>query len=101
MGILTDRFGGGKVFTGLLLHTLLPVGVFTFANSLFTYVLGGFFLGTAGASFAVGIPFVSRWFTADRQGTALGIYGVGNIGTAVAVFSMPSMVQVFGGRQGA
>ncbi len=101
MGILTDRFGGRKVFTGLLLFTLLPVAFLSFANSYGSYILGGFFLGTAGASFAVGIPFVSRWFTADRQGTALGIYGVGNIGTAVAVFSMPTLVQTFGGRQGA
>jgi NNP family nitrate/nitrite transporter-like MFS transporter len=101
MGILTDRFGGRAIFTGLLLFTLLPVVFLGFANSFSTYVLGGLFLGTAGASFAVGVPFVSRWFTAERQGTALGVYGVGNIGTAVAVFSMPSLVHAFGGRQGA
>jgi MFS transporter, NNP family, nitrate/nitrite transporter len=101
LGILSDRFGGRKVFTGLLLFTLLPVAFLGFANSFWTYVLGALFLGTAGASFAVGVPFVSRWFTADRQGTALGIYGIGNIGTAATVFSMSSLVHVFGGRQGA
>jgi MFS transporter, NNP family, nitrate/nitrite transporter len=64
-------------------------------------VLGGCFLGTAGASFAVGVPFVSRWFSPDKQGMALGIYGMGNIGTAVAAFSMPALTNAFGGRQGA
>src|SRR5262249_30580336 len=101
MGVLSDRFGGRKVYTWLLLFTLLPVAFMGFANSFWTYVLGGFFLGVAGASFAVGVPFVSRWFSKDRQGMALGIYGVGNIGTAVAVFSMPALVGVFHGRQDA
>lgn len=101
MGILTDRFGGRKMFTALLLFTLLPVAFMGIANSFWTYVLGGFFLGTAGASFAVGVPFVSRWFSSDKQGLALGVYGMGNIGTAVAAFSMPALANAFGGRQGA
>jgi MFS transporter, NNP family, nitrate/nitrite transporter len=101
MGILTDRFGGRKVFTGLLLFTLLPIAFLGYAQSFWSYVIGAFFLGIAGASFAVGIPFVSRWFSADRQGTALGIYGVGNIGTAAAVLLMSPLVEYFGSRQDA
>lgn len=101
MGILTDRFGGRKVFTGLLLFTLLPVAFMGFANSFWTYIFGGLFLGAAGASFAVGVPFVNRWFTPDKQGMALGIYGMGNIGTAVALFSMPALTTFFGARSGA
>jgi NNP family nitrate/nitrite transporter-like MFS transporter len=100
MGILADRFGGRKVMTGLLLFLLIPIGFLGFATSFWTYVLDGFFLGTAGASFAVGVPFVSRWFTAERQGTVLGIYGVGNIGTAAAVVSMGPLCSCIG-RQGA
>jgi len=101
MGILTDRFGGRAIMTGLLLFILLPIAFVGITNAYSPYLLGAFFLGTAGASFSVGIPFVSRWFTADRQGTALGLYGIGNIGTAVTVFSMPSLLHAFGGRQGA
>lgn len=101
MGLLTDRYGGRKVYTALLLFTLLPVAFMGLASSFWTYVLGGLFLGTAGASFAVGVPFVSRWFSPDKQGMALGIYGMGNIGTAVAAFSMPALVSAFGSRQGA
>jgi NNP family nitrate/nitrite transporter-like MFS transporter len=100
MGILADRFGGRKVMTGLLLFLIIPIAFLGFANSFWTYWLDGFFLGTAGASFAVGIPFVSRWFTADRQGTALGIYGIGNIGTAAAVMLMGPLCSCVG-RQGA
>ncbi|MBS1881190.1 MAG: MFS transporter, partial [Actinobacteria bacterium] len=51
----------------------------------------GFLLGAAGASFAVGVPFVAGWFEPERQGFALGVYGVGNIGTAIAAFSIPAL----------
>jgi MFS transporter, NNP family, nitrate/nitrite transporter len=101
MGILTDKYGGRKVYTALLLFTLLPVAFMGIASSFWTYVLGGLFLGTAGASFAVGVPFVNRWFSPEKQGLALGIYGMGNIGTAIAAFSMPALVNLFGSRQGA
>ena len=101
LGILTDRFGGRVVFTALLVFTLFPVAFMGVADSFWTYVLGGLFLGASGASFAVGIPFVSRWFSRDKQGLALGIYGIGNIGTAVAAFTMPSLVGWFHGRAGA
>ena len=96
LGILTDRFGGRKVYTGLLLFTLLPIAFLGQADSFGTYILGGLFLGAAGASFAVGVPFVNRWFTPDKQGLALGIYGVGNIGTAVALYSMPALNTLIG-----
>ena len=39
-----------------------------------------FLLGLAGSSFAVGVGFVSRWTPPERQGSALGVYGLGNIG---------------------
>ncbi|MBV8602002.1 MAG: MFS transporter, partial [Candidatus Eremiobacteraeota bacterium] len=60
----------------------------------------GLFLGIAGASFAVGVPFVSRWFTTERQGLALGIYGIGNIGTAISVMLMGPLCACVG-RQSA
>lgn len=101
MGILTDRVGGRKMFTGLLLFTILPVAFMGIANSFWTYVLGGLFLGAAGSSFAIGVPFVNRWFSAEKQGFAIGIYGMGTGGTAIAAFSMPALVNALGGRQNA
>ena len=43
----------------------------------------------AGSSFAVGAAFVSRWTPRERQGAALGIYGLGNLGQSLAVFGGP------------
>jgi NNP family nitrate/nitrite transporter-like MFS transporter len=58
----------------------------------------GFFLGLAGSSFAVGVPFVSKWFPPHMQGLALGIYGIGTIGTAVAAYTAPAIAGALGWR---
>ena len=55
-----------------------------------------FFLGMAGCSFAVGVGFVSRWFPPEKQGSALGIYGLGNIGQSAAVFLGPVLAVAVG-----
>lgn len=96
MGILTDRFGGRLMFTALMLFSIVPVIFIGMSNSYTMMLFWGFWLGIAGSSFAIGIPFVSRWFSAGRQGTALGIYGAGNIGTALAAYSVPWMAGSFG-----
>ena len=95
MGILTDRFGGRKVFTGLLLFTLLPITFLSFAQLVLDLRAGRAFSRHGRRQFcgrhAVRQPLVQP----DKQGTALGIYGIGNIGTASAVFSMSSLVHRF------
>jgi nitrate/nitrite transporter NarK len=89
MGMLTDRFGGRIVFTALFLATAAAAAMVPTATSFGMLVGFAFVLGLAGSSFAVGVGFVSRWFPPDRQGTALGVYGLGNIGHSAAVFLGP------------
>jgi MFS transporter, NNP family, nitrate/nitrite transporter len=57
-----------------------------------------FFLGLAGSSFAVGIPFVNKWFPPHMQGLVLGIYGMGNIGSAIATYAAPAIAAFYGWR---
>lgn len=91
LGLLTDRIGGRVVFTAMLFYSAGAAVLVGFASSYATLIGAGFLLGAAGASFAVGVPFVSQWYSAERQGVALGVYGMGNIGTAVAAFSVPAI----------
>src|SRR6185437_4266040 len=56
----------------------------------------GFFLGLAGSSFAVGVGYVSRWTPPEKQGGALGVYGLGNIGQSAAVFLGPVIAASYG-----
>src|SRR4051794_38061358 len=55
-----------------------------------------FFLGLAGSSFPVGVGYVSRWTPAARQGSALGVYGLGNIGQSAVVFLGPLLAPIVG-----
>jgi MFS transporter, NNP family, nitrate/nitrite transporter len=93
LGLLADRYGGRPVFTALLLTLLLPVALAGLTRSYTALVAASFALGLAGASFAVGVPFVARWFPPERQGIALGIYGMGNIGTALANLVAPPLAE--------
>lgn len=96
LGMLTDRYGGRVVFTLLLLILLAPTALAGLTTSYASLLAVSFFLGLAGASFAVGVPFVARWFPPARQGFALGVYGMGNIGTAIASFFLPQVASGFG-----
>ena len=50
----------------------------------------------AGSSFAVGVGFISPWFPKEKQGAALGVYGLGNAGQSLIVFLGPLMAARFG-----
>jgi len=97
LGWLTDRHGGRKVFTALMIFTPLPlIGEALWHDSLTTIIVFGFLLGFAGASFAVGVPFINGWYPPERQGVALGIYGVGMGGTVLAGLTAPSIADAWG-----
>lgn len=89
MGLLTDRFGGRAIFTLLFALTAIAAIMVPSAGTYQQLIAYGFFLGLAGSSFAIGVGFASRWFPPEKQGTALGIYGLGNMGHSAAVFLGP------------
>jgi NNP family nitrate/nitrite transporter-like MFS transporter len=88
-GMLTDRYGARVVFPLLLLYLVVPVALAAWSSTYAGLLGAALLLGAAGASFAIGIPFVAAWFPPERQGFALGVYGVGNIGTALAAIVAP------------
>jgi NNP family nitrate/nitrite transporter-like MFS transporter len=96
VGMLADRFGGRAVFTAVMLMVAVPAWLVPQADSYGHLLAVAFFLGIAGSSFPVGVGYVSRWTPADRQGSALGVYGLGNIGQSAAVFLGPLVAAAFG-----
>ena len=98
MGMLADRFGGRIVFTLLMFFVIVPVALVPWAAGYRNLLIVAFFLGMAGASFAVGVGYVSRWFRMESQGSALGVYGLGNIGQSAAVFLGPVVAAAYGFR---
>ena len=95
-GMLADRFGGRRVFAALLLLAAIPAVLIGLSHSYAQLISLGLFLGIAGSTFPVGVGFTSKWFTPDQQGTALGVYGMGNIGQSIAVFGAPVLAIAFG-----
>jgi NNP family nitrate/nitrite transporter-like MFS transporter len=99
VGALTDRYGGRVMFTVLTFASAVPVLLVALAGSLKSYSLllvFGFFLGIAGTTFAVGIPFVNAWFEPARRGFATGVFGAGMGGTALSAFFTPRLVRSIG-----
>ena len=94
MGILTDRYGGRIVFGLLLLISSVPMFLVSFADSYLQFLLTGLGFGLTGASFAVGIAYTSVWFSPERQGTALGIFGAGNAGAALTAMGAPFVLRL-------
>lgn len=96
-GALTDRYGARLMFPALTALTIIPVlFVGLVAHSFALLLLGGFFLGLGGTTFAVGVPFVNAWFPPERRGTAIGIFGAGTIGTAISAFSTVQIAKAWG-----
>ncbi|HRH40251.1 MAG TPA: MFS transporter [Pyrinomonadaceae bacterium] len=95
-GMAADRFGGRKVFAALLIFSAIPAVAVGLSTSYSQLLVFGLLLGVAGTTFPVGVGFTSKWFAPEKQGTALGIYGAGNIGQSIAVFFAPVLALQFG-----
>ena len=97
VGALTDRLGARTMFPAVAALTILPVLFLAFfGTSYIALLVGGFFLGIGGTAFAVGVPFVNSWFAPERRGLAIGIFGAGTAGTAVASFTTVQIADAFG-----
>ena len=98
MGVLVDhlkpKMAGaiGQVIVIVALFVAWQFGIHSYEQTLIL----GLFLGVAGASFAVALPLASRWYPPEHQGTALGIAGAGNSGTALAALFGPGLAAAFG-----
>lgn len=100
LGILTDRLGGRLIFTIVMACSIVPAMLMGFVTAYWQLVLCGLFIGIALASFSVGVGFVSGWYPPEKQGTALGVYGAGNIGQSLAAFGSPLLASSLGFRWG-
>jgi NNP family nitrate/nitrite transporter-like MFS transporter len=98
MGLLVDQVKpklAGAIGQLIIIATLFVAwraGIHSYEQALIL----GMFLGVAGASFAAALPLASRWYPAEHQGTAMGIAGAGNSGTALAALIAPSLAIAYG-----
>lgn len=93
VGLLTDRFGGRIVFAVVMLIAAAATFALSYADSFMGFALGSLGFGIAGTTFAVGIAYTSIWFKSGQQGTALGIFGAGNAGSAITSLGGPLLLR--------
>ncbi len=96
LGIWTDRYGGRIVFTVTMLAAAAATFLLSYAHTYPQMLLAALGIGIAGGGFAVGVAYVSRFYPPEKQGTALGIFGAGNVGAAVTKFLAPFVLVAFG-----
>ncbi len=96
LGVWTDQYGGRVMFAIVMLAAAVATWLLTFAYDYPTFLLAALGVGIAGGSFAVGVAYVSRWYDKEKQGTALGVFGAGNVGAAVTKFVAPFIMVAYG-----
>ena len=99
LGVWTEQYGGRLVFTLQMLATAVACWLLSEVQTYEVFLIAALGVGLAGGSFIVGVAYTSQWFDKERQGTALGIFGVGNVGAAVTNFGAPFLVIAFGWEQ--
>lgn len=96
LGVWTERYGGRIVYTATMLAAAGATFLLSYAKTYPEMLIAALGVGLAGGSFAVGVAFLSPFVPAEKQGTALGIFGAGNVGAAVTKFLAPFVLLAWG-----
>lgn len=96
LGMLTDRYGGRKIFAIVMAGSIVPAIAMNWVQNYSQLLLAAFGCGLALASFSVGAGFVSGWYPPQKQGFALGVYGAGNFGQSLASMGAPILAGALG-----
>ncbi|WP_026907363.1 nitrate/nitrite transporter [Paucisalibacillus globulus] len=89
LGYLANLVGARIVFIISFVLLLFPVFYISEASTFTDLVIGGLFIGIGGAVFSVGVTSLPKYYSKEKHGLINGVYGVGNIGTAITTFAAP------------
>jgi MFS transporter, NNP family, nitrate/nitrite transporter len=99
LGFYANLFGARIIFLLSFILLLFPVYYISIANTFVDLLIGGFFLGVGGAIFSVGVTSLPKYYPKERHGFVNGIYGAGNLGTAISTFGAPILATKIGWSQ--
>ena len=95
VGLLTDRYGGKPIYIAVMLFAAVSLFITSQVSSFAGLMICGLLFGMSGAAFAVGIAYSSVCFPKERQGLALGVFGMGNAGSARTTLGAPTLLKNF------
>ncbi|MET0343199.1 MAG: MFS transporter [Polyangiales bacterium] len=91
-GLWADRVGGRVAMTTITLLSAVPCLAFAYAETYSAMIVCALLFGLAGNAFSSGVAWNSAWFSAQRQGVALGTFGAGNVGASVTKLIGPALI---------
>lgn len=100
-GIFANKAGARTVFLFSFIFLLIPVFYLSIASTVTDLMIAAVFLGIGGATFSIGVTSLPKYYPKEKHGFVNGVYGMGNIGTAVTSFGAPALALAFGGWQAA
>ena len=83
LGVWADRHGGRRLFLAVMVVAAVATWFVADATTFPMILAAGLGTGIAGGCSAVGLSYITRWYPKDRHGTALGVLGAGNAGSAI------------------
>ncbi|QNK87872.1 MFS transporter [Sporosarcina sp. resist] len=89
LGYYANIFGARIIFFVSFILLLFPVFYISAASTFADLIVGGTFLGIGGAVFSVGVTSLPKYYPKEKHGLVNGIYGMGNMGTAISTFAAP------------
>jgi NNP family nitrate/nitrite transporter-like MFS transporter len=96
LGVWADRHGGRRLFFGVMIIAAVATWFVADATVVPTILVAGLGTGFAGGCSAVGLSYITRWYPKERHGTALGILGAGNAGSAITKLGAPWVMLAYG-----
>ncbi|WP_046214072.1 nitrate/nitrite transporter [Paenibacillus wulumuqiensis] len=96
LGYYANIVGARIIFMVSFILLLFPVFYISRADSMADLIIGGLFLGIGGAVFSVGVTSLPKYYPKEKHGLVNGIYGMGNMGTAITTFSAPVVATQIG-----
>ena len=100
VGVWAEQYGARRIFTLLMVVSAISTYLLSLATTYPMMLLAALGLGVAGGTFIAGIVYVAHWFPKEKQGTAMGVFGMGNGGAAVTKFLAPLVMIALGSWQG-
>jgi NNP family nitrate/nitrite transporter-like MFS transporter len=95
-GVWADRHGGRRLFLGVMIIAAVATWFVADATTFPMILAAGLGTGLAGSCSAVGLSYITRWYPQERHGTALGILGAGNAGSAITKLGAPWVMLAYG-----
>lgn len=96
LGYYANIIGARLVFLISFVLLLFPVYYISVAQTMTALIIGGLFLGIGGAVFSVGVTSLPKYYPTEKHGFVNGMYGMGNIGTAISTFAAPVLATQIG-----